>query len=170
MGVTLVNCGTGLFSVAPALPSLLTFDVSTALMVMELGAGGNSGALYMPLASIVPSIALPPAIPLTDQFTAGLDPSPVFAVNCCCVAPGMAAPDGVTVNAVNTGPPAPPEPGRIASAHPPSNATSAINSTSAERFTTPPPRLFSQLAAYTRVHAIDCARSVIHAAGLVLEG
>ena len=104
MGDTLVNCGTGLFSVALAFPSILVFEVSTALMVMELGAGGNSGAVYIPFASMVPMVAFPPAIPLIDQFTAGFDPSPVFAVNCCCATPGMVAPDGVTVNAVSPGP------------------------------------------------------------------
>ena len=76
---------------AAALPSFLVSDVSTALMVMELGAGGNSGAVYIPLASMVPRVAFPPAIPLIDQFTAGFDPSPVFAVNCCCATPGMDA-------------------------------------------------------------------------------
>src|ERR1700730_2381796 len=88
-GVTLVNCGTGLFNVALAFPSFLVSDVSTALMVMELGVGGNSGAVYIPLASMVPKAAFPPAIPLIDQFTAGLDPSPVFAANSCCAIPGM---------------------------------------------------------------------------------
>src|ERR1700688_723256 len=147
-GARLVNCGTGLFRVALAFPSLLVFDVSTALMVMELGAGGNSGAVYIPLASIIPKAAFPPAIPLIDQFTAGFDPSPVFAANCCCATPGMNAPDGVTVNAVSPGPlPAPGSPGRIAWAHPPSNTASAANITSAERFTVSPLLLPSLLAA-----------------------
>src|SRR3974377_607330 len=54
IGATLVNFGTGLSSVALAFPSFRVSDVSTALIVMELGAGGNSGAAYIPLASIVP--------------------------------------------------------------------------------------------------------------------
>src|SRR5260370_41388756 len=37
IGVTLVNCGTGLFSVALAFPSFLVSDVSTAVMLMEFG-------------------------------------------------------------------------------------------------------------------------------------
>jgi hypothetical protein len=134
--------------VALAFPSLLVFDVSTALIVMELGAGGNSGAVYIPLASMVPNVAFPPAIPLIDQFTAGFEPSPVFAVNCCCATPGMVATDGVTVNAVSPGPlPAPGSPGRIAWAHPPSNTASAASITSAERFTVSPLLLPSLLAA-----------------------
>ncbi len=138
-GATLVNCGTGLFSVALAFPSLLVFEVSTALMAMELGAGGNSGAVYIPLALMVPNVALPPAIPLIDQFTAGLDPSPDFAVYCCCVTPGMDVPDGDTVKAVSPGPPAAPGPlGRIAWAQPPSNDTNAASVISAERFTDSP--------------------------------
>src|SRR5207253_8045746 len=148
IGVTLVNCGTGLFSVALAFPSFLVSDVSTALMVMELGVGGNSGAVYIPLASTVPKVAFPPAIPLIDQFTAGLDPSPVFAVYWRCATPGMDVSDGVTVTAVSPGPPAAPgPPGRIAWAHPPSNTTSAASTTSAERFTTPPLSLPGLLAA-----------------------
>src|SRR5580692_2068271 len=102
-GATLVNCGTGLFNVAVAFPSFRVSDVSTALMVMELTAGGNSGAVYIPLASMVPNVAFPPAVPLIDQFTAGFDPSPVFAANCCCAAPGIDVPDGETVNAVCPG-------------------------------------------------------------------
>src|ERR1700674_5519162 len=154
MGVTLVNCGTGLFSVTLAFPSFLVSDVSTALMVMELGAGGNSGAVYIPLASMVPKVAFPPAIPLIDQFTAGFDPSPVFAMNCCCATPGMDALDGDTVNAASHGPPAAPgPPGRIAWAHPASDTTSAANITSAERFTASPLSLPSLLAAHhTRVN------------------
>jgi hypothetical protein len=149
-GVTLDNCGTGLFSVALAFPSFLLSDVSTALMVMELDVGGNSGAVYIPVASMVPMLGFPPAIPLIDQITAGLDPSPVFAVNCCCVTPGMDALGGVTVKAVSPGPPAAPEPpGRIAWAQPPSNTTNAVSITSAERFTASPLLLLKLLAAHT---------------------
>jgi hypothetical protein len=126
------------------------FDVSTALTVMELGVGGNSGAVYIPLLPMVPKVAFPPAIPLIDQLTAGFDPSPVFALNCCCVTPGMDAPDGVTVNAVSPGPPAAPgSPGRIAWAHPPSNTTNAVSITSAERFTASPLSLRSLMAAHS---------------------
>jgi hypothetical protein len=113
-------------------------------MVMELDVGGNSGAVYIPLASIVPILGFPPAIPLIDQITAGFDPSPVFAVNCCCVTPGMDALGGVTVNAVSPGPP-----GRIAWAQPPSNTTNAVSITSAERFTVFPLLLLRLLAAHT---------------------
>jgi len=94
--------------------------------------------VYMPLASMVPSVVFPPATPLMDQLTAGLEPSPVFAVNCCCVTPGMTAPDGVTVNAVSPAPPAP-APGRIALAHPLRNTSGATSITSAERFTASSP-------------------------------
>jgi hypothetical protein len=119
-----------------------------ALMVMELSVGGNSGAVYIPLASMVPKVAFPPAIALIDQTTPGLEPSPVFAMNCCCVTPGMDNPDGVTVNAVSPGPPAAPgPPGRIACAHPPSKTTAA-SITSANRFTIFPQSLLNLLAAH----------------------
>jgi hypothetical protein len=125
--------------VALAFPSILLFEVSTALMVMEFAVGGNSGAVYIPFAAMVPMLAFPPAIPLIDQSTDGFDPSPVFAVNCCCVTPGMVALGGVTVNAVNPGPPAVPGPlGRIAWAQPPSSNTNADSITSAECFTASP--------------------------------
>ncbi len=124
---------------ALAFPSILLFEVSAALMVMELAVGGNSGAVYIPFAAIVPMLAFPPAIPLIDQITAGFDPSPVFAVNCYCVTPGIDALGGVTVNAVSPGPPAAPGPlGRIAWAQPPSKTTNADSITSAERFTASP--------------------------------
>jgi hypothetical protein len=109
-------------------------------MTMELVAGGNSGAVYMPLAEIVPKVALPPATPLIDQTTDGFEPSPVFAAYCCCVTPGRDMPDGVTVNAVSPGPPAAPGPlGRIAWAQPPNSTAIAASITSAERFTASPP-------------------------------
>src|SRR5271168_383140 len=142
-GVRLESCGTGLFSVAPALPSLLTSDNSAAPMVIAFGAGGNSGALYNPLASIVPSTAFPPATPFTDQFTLGFDPSPDFALYCWCAVPAMVAPIGVTVNAVDPGPSAPP-PGRIASAHPPSNTANPVTNTSKQPFTIPPGTFFGR--------------------------
>src|SRR5579862_40558 len=142
IGATLVNCGTGLFRIAAAFPSFLASDVSAALMVMEFGVGGNSGAVYIPFAPMVPRVAFPPAIPLIDQFTAGFDPSPVFAVNCCRATPGIDVPEGVTVSAVSPGPPAGPGSlGRIAWAQPPSNTTSAASNTSAERFTAFPPSI-----------------------------
>jgi hypothetical protein len=95
--------------------------------------------VYIPLEIIVPILAFPPAIPLIDHITAGFDPSPVFAVNCCCVTPGIVELGGVTVNAVNPGPPAAPGPlGKIAWAQPPSTTTNAVSITSAERFTASP--------------------------------
>ena len=83
IGRTASSCGDGFVSVTPVFPDLLLSAVSTALIVMVFGEGGNSGALYIPVALIVPSVALPPATPFTDQLNAGFAPSLVFAVNCC---------------------------------------------------------------------------------------
>ena len=83
IGATASSSGVGLVSVAPVFPDLLLSAVSTALIVMEFGVGGNSGAVYKPVALIVPSVALPPATPFTDQVNTGLVPLLVFAVNCC---------------------------------------------------------------------------------------
>ena len=77
------------------------------------------------------------------------DPSPVFAVNCCCVIPGMDIPVGDMVNAVSPGPPAAPGPlGRIAWAQPLSNTTTAVSINSTERFTVSPLLLHRLLVAH----------------------
>jgi hypothetical protein len=56
------------FSSVTALRALSDgFAVSAAVIVMVLGVGSTAGALKFPFASIVPSVAFPPAIPLTDQ-------------------------------------------------------------------------------------------------------
>ena len=40
-----------------------------AVSVIVFGVGRVAGAVYMPFASIVPSVALPPAVEFTDQVT-----------------------------------------------------------------------------------------------------
>jgi hypothetical protein len=49
--------------------------VSVALTVIA-ALGGNSGAAYKPETLIVPSAALPPAMPFTDQATVGAAVAP----------------------------------------------------------------------------------------------
>ena len=77
------NSGVGFASVAAVFPDLVLSAVSTAVIVMVFGVGGNSGAVYKPAALIVPSEELPPATPFTDHVRVGFEPSLVFAVNCC---------------------------------------------------------------------------------------
>ena len=61
--------------------------VSVAVTVMALGEGGNSGAVYSPVAEIVPMVELPPAMPLTLNVSR-IEPSFVVAMNCWLVSPG----------------------------------------------------------------------------------
>jgi len=78
-GATVVICGTGLFNVMALLAVLVESAAATAPIVIALADGGNSGAVYMPAAVIIPTEALPPATPFTDQLTAAGAPS-IFAV------------------------------------------------------------------------------------------
>jgi hypothetical protein len=48
------------------------FATLLALARTRQPSGGRGGAVYLPVASIMPTIALPPAIPLTAQVTAVL--------------------------------------------------------------------------------------------------
>jgi hypothetical protein len=97
VGVTEAICGVGLFSVTMLLAVMAVLAVSVALTVTELGVGGNCGAVYTPLAVIVPIAAFPPATPFTDQANAGVEPSLVFAVNGCESPPRIVAVDGITL-------------------------------------------------------------------------
>ena len=97
IGETVLSCGTGLSSVTALLPVLLASTLSVALIVMMFAVGGNSGAVNMPVASIVPVVAFPPATPFTNQARFGREPSFAFAVNCCVVSPGSVAEAGVTI-------------------------------------------------------------------------
>src|SRR5665213_2960449 len=59
----------GSVTVTPAEPFTAVFVWRTADTVTVGGFGMPAGALYRPLAVIVPITALPPAIPFTCQFT-----------------------------------------------------------------------------------------------------
>jgi hypothetical protein len=86
MGATAVICGTGLFKVIALLAVLVESAVRTAPIAIALADGGNSGAVYTPAAVIIPTEALPPATPFTDQFTEAGAPS-IFAVKDCVSTP-----------------------------------------------------------------------------------
>jgi hypothetical protein len=65
---------------APAVfvPSAILVASITALA----GEGRAAGAVYNPLADTVPSVALPPGIPPTLQFTPVFEVPLTFATNC----------------------------------------------------------------------------------------
>jgi len=56
--------------VSCALPERLGSAADTALTVTVAGAGRVAGAVYTPLLEILPTVELPPLIPLTSQVTA----------------------------------------------------------------------------------------------------
>ena len=57
--------------------------VSAWLMATTLWVPGEVPAAYKPLVEIVPTLALPPATPSTDQVTAVSVAFVTVAVNCC---------------------------------------------------------------------------------------
>jgi len=74
---------------------LLTTLVAVAVTVQP--AGGTAGAVYFPVASMTPSVAFPPGIPLTVQVTAVLAAPFTKAVNRRSPPTGTLAAVGETV-------------------------------------------------------------------------
>lgn len=74
-----------------------------AVIAIVAAAGRTAGAVYKPVAEIVPSVELPPAVPFTAQFT------PVFVVpltlawNCCVCPRNSVALAGCTVTVTGGG-------------------------------------------------------------------
>lgn len=68
-GDTLQTHGVGRITVRVASPNLSGYAVLVARTASTLGVGATAGALYNPVAEIVPIVALPPTIPFTDHTT-----------------------------------------------------------------------------------------------------
>jgi hypothetical protein len=68
-GLTLLMAGVGFHSVTLLVPLAAEFAAAVAPILIVLELGRLAGAVYIPAAVIVPVLALPPATPLTDQFT-----------------------------------------------------------------------------------------------------
>ena len=68
-------------TVAIAEPIFVESTTDTAVMVTVAGVGTVIGAVYTPDAEIIPTVALPPEVPLTLQFTAVLEAPVTVAVN-----------------------------------------------------------------------------------------
>ena len=62
-------------------PDFVESDAETAVIVTVAGDGTVMGAVYMPDAEIMPTMALPPAAPLTLQFTVVLEEPVTAAAN-----------------------------------------------------------------------------------------
>ena len=78
--------GIGLSTSTITLPLIDESLVLTAVTVTEFGLGSVAGAEYTPEPLIVPVVALPPAMLLTDQLTS-LFGAPVTVAENDCVAP-----------------------------------------------------------------------------------
>ena len=96
LGAMAAICGTGFCSVTAAEADFVVSEVCVAVMLIAFEAGGNSGAVYIPAEEIVPREALPPAVPFTDQPTAGFEPSPAVKENACVSPPRNVALCGET--------------------------------------------------------------------------
>jgi hypothetical protein len=60
---------------------LVESAADTAVTVTVAGEGTVIGAVYTPDVEIIPTVALPPAVPLTLQFTAVFEEPVTVAVN-----------------------------------------------------------------------------------------
>lgn len=69
------------------------------LVAVTVWVPGCDGAVYKPEAEMVPTVALPPATPSTDQVTAVLEDPGSVAVNCCVPAGATVAVVGETMMA-----------------------------------------------------------------------
>ena len=68
----------------------------TAVIITVAGEGTVIGAVYIPDAEIIPTVAFPPAVPLTLQFTPIFDEPVTAAVNICVIPAWTVAVAGVT--------------------------------------------------------------------------
>ena len=76
-----VRTGVGFHSVTALVAFLLESATLIAFTVMELEEGKLAGAVYLPVASMVPSVEEPPGVSLTDQVTEVLVAPVTVAVN-----------------------------------------------------------------------------------------
>jgi hypothetical protein len=119
VGETEVRTGTGFSRSTAALPVMVASALLTAVTCTESDVGRAGGALYNPVASMVPKVEFPPETPFTDQRTVfegllvantAFEVKPGFeveedgglgagtaAVNCCVAPARTLAVDGVMV-------------------------------------------------------------------------
>jgi hypothetical protein len=69
-GEIVLRLGAGFLMVTDAVPVRVGSTTLAARTVTTFGEGGIVGAVYSPVASIVPTVAFPPAMPFTLQVTA----------------------------------------------------------------------------------------------------
>jgi hypothetical protein len=81
VGATEFRTGIGFCNVTELLPVCVASAVLVAVKVIVFGAGNAAGAVYIPFASIVPVVALPPATEPIDQVTLEFKPPFTTAAN-----------------------------------------------------------------------------------------
>jgi hypothetical protein len=64
-------------------PERVLSETEVAAMVIEAGLGRAAGAVYKPVALILPTVVSPPAIPFTDHVTDWSITFLTLALNCC---------------------------------------------------------------------------------------
>jgi len=102
-GVTATVPDTCCPTVTLADPESAEFAAETAATVTVAGLGMELGAVYNPVALIVPTVALPPDIPFTCHVTAVFVVPVTLAMN-CFVPPGLTVAEaGVTVTTIGVG-------------------------------------------------------------------
>jgi hypothetical protein len=97
-----LRLGAGLTMVTDAVPVRVGSTTLVAFTVTTFGEGGIAGAVYRPLASIVPSVALPPATSFTDQVTPWFALPVTVAVNGCVCVTWSVCVEGLTVTTTTT--------------------------------------------------------------------
>jgi len=104
VGFKLVMLGAGAVTVTLAEAVFVGSATETADTLNDAGLGTEAGAVYSPLAEMVPKVGVPPVTPLTCQETPWLEGSLLtVAVNCCCVVTGTEADVGLMVTEMGTG-------------------------------------------------------------------
>ena len=97
VGLTDVSTGTGFSSVTAPFPDLVVSAALVAVTVIVLGVGKFDGAVYKPVASIVPVAVFPPAAAFTDHVTLVFAFPVTAAVNACVAPARTIAVAGATV-------------------------------------------------------------------------
>ena len=102
MGLTEVSTGTGFSSVNALVPVFVVSATLVAVTVIVFAIGKFTGAVYNPVASIVPVVALPPATAFTDHVTLVFAFPVTAAANAWVTPARTAAVAGVTVTTTPT--------------------------------------------------------------------
>jgi hypothetical protein len=116
------STGVGFNSVTALVPLAEESAAATAFTVTLLGEGKVPGALYCPVAEIVPRAAEPPAVPFTNQLTAVFELPLTLAEKVNGSPARMLAVDGVTITLTPAGATGLPPVLEAAPLHPPSTS------------------------------------------------